>query len=145
MHYLLFYGCGQCATKMINTHPSIIISMKGMHDLEKVFLNMMERSCIHVIPAPTRPVAHGCTAAWGFGFSAEPWSSVVDGWRSNNQAHGRGKKRERCCLGAHGMEVFFTRMLTYVCNDSPGWLFTITCFCFSANDGCLTRRSQLCS
>lgn len=92
MHNLLFYGCGQCATKMSNKDPSIIISMKGVHELGKLFVSIMERSCIHAIPAPTRPVAHGCTAAWGFGFSAEPWSSAVDGWRNNNQRLGRGKK-----------------------------------------------------
>lgn len=69
MQYLLFTGCGQCVTKIGDAHPWIIITVEGMHDLEKQFLGIMALFCIHVIPAPARPAAHGCTAAWGLGFS----------------------------------------------------------------------------
>lgn len=37
-----------------------------------LFLRMIECPSIHVIPVPTRPGAHGCTAAWGFGFQLSP-------------------------------------------------------------------------
>lgn len=46
--------------------------MRGMRDLAMLLLRMIECPSIHVIPVPTRPGAHGCTAAWGFGFQLSP-------------------------------------------------------------------------
>lgn len=55
-----------------------------VHVIEKLFLSIM--NLIHVIPSPARPAAHGCTAASGFGFSAEPSSGAVDGWMEEQQS-----------------------------------------------------------
>lgn len=80
--------------------------MKGLYVIEKLFLGIMEWALIHVIPAPAWAAAHGCTAASGFGFSAEPWSSAVDGWSSKNRELGRGKKKK-----TKGRDVGFGNMV----------------------------------